>query len=121
MTPHVPDSAELGIAVVKWWHEMQPSFQRSEGKMPAPAYIAPDASVWDPLRKSGPNGLVSVMTLVVWWGQALADRTEFQDDSTAEWMNMVIDIKECMHAIKTTTSVREKRKATTGKETSMKR
>ncbi|KAF8170965.1 hypothetical protein BJ912DRAFT_816418, partial [Pholiota molesta] len=65
--PLIADSAEFGVAVVKWWHAMQPEFRQSADDMPSPSYVASNDSLWDALKRSGPNGLVSVMTLVVWW------------------------------------------------------
>ncbi len=109
--PFIQDSAELGIAVAKWWSAMQPAFRRSAGNIPASVYETDDSSLWDPLRKSGPSGLVSVMTLMTWWGQALLDRTQYQMDSTSEWRQMVADIKACMIAIASTTDTTKKRKA----------
>lgn len=47
---------------------MQPAFRTSEGNIPASVYHTDNESGWDPLRKIG---LVSVMTLMTWWGQAL--------------------------------------------------
>lgn len=90
---------------------MQPAFRRGVGNIPAAIYDTDDVSLWDPLRKSGANGLVSVMTLMVWWGQALLDRTQYQTDSSVEWKQTVNGIKACMVAISATTNVAKKRKS----------
>jgi hypothetical protein len=119
--PLIADSAELGIAIVKWWHAMQPDFRKSDKDMPSPTYVASDGSLWDPLRKGGPNGFVSIMTLVVWWGRALADRPFYEEDSTARWREMIVDMTQCLLAIISTTTVAQKRKATAGKENDPKR
>ena len=103
---------------------MQPDFRQSAGETPTPIYDVEDGSVWDPLRRSGPNGLISVMTLLVWWGQALLDRTQFQDDSSTQWRETVIDVKACMTSILATTDATrnsKKRKAKPVKEKMPKR
>lgn len=119
--PFIADSAELGIAIVKWWHEMQPDFRKSDTEMPSPIYVTSDDSLWSPLRKGGPSGLISVLTLVAWWGQALLDRNKYQDDSTTKWNQLVVDVKDCIHAISAATIITNKRKATAGKENASKR
>lgn len=90
---------------------MQPTFRKGDGNIPMAIYNTDDGSAWDPLRKSGPNGLVSVMTLLVWWGQALLDRTQYQTDSSVEWRRMVFDVKACFTAISSTTKMGKKRKS----------
>lgn len=102
---------------------MQPEFRKGAGNAPLPIYSVEDGSLWDPLRKSGPNGLVSVMTLLVWWGRALLDRTQYQDDSSIQWRETVIDVKACMMSILASTTTRnsKKRKGVPPKEKSSKR
>lgn len=109
--PFIADSADLGFAVAKWWNEMQPTFRKGDGNIPAAIYNTDDGSVWDPLRRSGPNGLVSIMTLLVWWGQALLDRTQYQTDSSVDWRRMVSDVKACFAVISSTTKMGKKRKS----------
>lgn len=121
--PFIADSAEFGIAVAKWWNEMQPASRRGDVS-PVAVHDTGDGSLWDPLRRSGPNGLVSVMTLLVWWGQALLDRTQYQTDSSVEWRKMVIDVNTCLASILATTDERagvKKRKAVQEKGKNSKR
>lgn len=113
--PFIPDSAELGIAVAKWWNKMQPTFRRGTGNIPMAIYDVDDGSVWDPLRKSGPNGIVSVLTLLVWWGQAIQDRTQYQTDSSAEWRAIILDVTACMSSILATTNMARNAKKRKGK------
>lgn len=94
---------------------MQPPFRRGPGIVPIAIYDVEDGSVWDPLRKSGPNGLVSILTLLVWWGRALLDRSQYQDDSSASWREMVLDVKACMSSILATTDMARKAKKRKGK------
>ena len=89
---------------------MQPTFRQGEGNIPKAIYDVEHGAVWDPLRKSGPNGLVSIMTLLVWWGQAILDRTQYQKDSSTEWREIVRDVKACFSSILTTTVARQAKK-----------
>ncbi|KAF9463118.1 hypothetical protein BDZ94DRAFT_1142627, partial [Collybia nuda] len=67
--PHITSPLEFGMAVMKWWCAMQPSFRQSAGSpMPLPVYDDPvDSNCWETLKRGGPNGVVSVMTLLLWW------------------------------------------------------
>jgi len=55
---------------------------------------------WLSLRRAGPNGLVSVMTLLVWWGQILESRTCWQQDSSQLWAAMVTDVSAVLQILK---------------------
>ena len=112
--PTISDSAEFGIALTKWWHGMQPDFRKSEHDMPLSTYTASTPIMWDPLRKAGPNGMVSVLTMAVWWGQSLVARTRWQDDSTGEWKAFIIDVQRTLSEIAKTTIERKKRGAPGG-------
>lgn len=114
-TPTVSDPAEFGICIMKWWHEMQPAFRKSpHGDKPLPTYTPPDPALWDCLRKGGPNGMVSVMTLAVWWGQSLSARTRWQDDSSENWKEFIMDVQKTISEIARTTIERKKRGAPGG-------
>ena len=106
--PTISDSADFGIALMKWWHGMQPDFCKSEHNMPLSTYMALTLIMWDPLRKAGPNGIVSVLTMVVWWGQSLAAHTQWQDDSNGEWKAFIIDIQRTLLEIAKTTIEQKK-------------
>lgn len=100
--PFILEPAEFGIALAKWWLSFQPSFRASDGLFPKQVYS--DASYigdpWALLRKSGPNGFVSVVTMMRWWGDgALKPSNEFKVDSTVEWKYMVYDITMCLGEI----------------------
>ncbi|RXW17716.1 hypothetical protein EST38_g8139 [Candolleomyces aberdarensis] len=65
------DTPEFGLAIIKYWHSIQPAFrQNPNGIWPLPIYSSPDAGSdpWELLRKGGPNGLVSIVTMLAWWG-----------------------------------------------------
>lgn len=102
--PFILEPAEFGMALAKWWLSVQPSFRNSDGPFPKQVYsdAAPSTGdSWAPLRKSGPNGFVSVVTMMRWWGHhVLNPSNEFKVDSTAEWRYMVYDIKMCIHEVR---------------------
>ncbi|KAF6742849.1 hypothetical protein DFP72DRAFT_783711, partial [Ephemerocybe angulata] len=93
--PFIDDPAEIGISITKWWSSIQPAFRASNGTMPAPVYLDPNstADVWGPLRKSGPNGTLALMMLMLWWGRAAAPGPEnFREDSRGSWKALIADI-----------------------------
>jgi hypothetical protein len=73
------------MAVTSWWNDIQPGFRKTEGPLPADTVIPPEGEsrddVWSGLRKGGPNGMVAVLTLLVWWGRIAKKRNVWEDDS----------------------------------------
>jgi hypothetical protein len=104
---------------------MQPTFRQSDSLGLSTIYETSEPNPWALLRKGGPNGLVSVVTLLVWWGQALSSRRDFQEDSSADWKAVVVDATKCFeHMImeQEMSTVRNKRKGEPmGKEKGVKR
>ena len=101
--PSIDDAAEFGIAIQGWWNSIQPSFRKSDPTgVPSAIYSCPtgDQNAWVSLRKGGPNGLISLLTLLLWWGQALAKQSQWQSDSSPDWKNMVLDVTKCLNAMK---------------------
>lgn len=101
--PDLMDPAEFGIAVQKWWCDMQPSFRKCDSLMPAAIFVNPTLSGnsddWKDLRKGGQNGLVSLLVMLLWWGRGLARRTQWQDDSSPQWLATVVDVSRCLELI----------------------
>ncbi|KAF6742201.1 hypothetical protein DFP72DRAFT_1082426 [Ephemerocybe angulata] len=100
--PFIDDPAEIGISITKWWSSIQPAFRASNGTMPAPVYLDPNstADVWGPLRKSGPNGTLALMMLMLWWGRAAAPGPEnFREDSRGSWKALIADITSSFNAL----------------------
>lgn len=87
---------------------MQPDFCKSKEMMPSLIYLAGNDLLWDPLRKSGPNGFISIMMLVMWWGQACLNKGEYETETIPEWNAIVLDIKECLLAITASTNITKK-------------
>ncbi|KAF6752933.1 hypothetical protein DFP72DRAFT_760128, partial [Ephemerocybe angulata] len=68
--PFIDDPAEFGIAITKWWKSIQPAFRISDDtSLPLPIYEDESAETdfWAPLRRSGPNGTLSLIMLMLWW------------------------------------------------------
>jgi len=73
----IGDPLEFGMAVVKWWHSIQPDFHHGDALSPIAIYDVHElGDVWAGLQKGGPNGLVSLLTLLVWWGQCTDTHTQ---------------------------------------------
>lgn len=68
--PNVEDPTELGIAIVKWVKSFNPS----------------------DFSRTGPHGIVSLLTLLVWWGTAALVPSSWNDDSRPQWHNAVQDL-----------------------------
>lgn len=93
-TPHIASPLEFGIAVMKWWSAMQPSFRlATDSPMPLPIYDNPeDPNCWEALKRGGPNGMLSVMTLLAWWGQGRKTASQWEESSETRWVACVVDI-----------------------------
>jgi len=72
---------------------MQPESHRSPDGMPRSVFASP-------FCRSGPNGLISVLTLLVWWGQSFAAQTCWQDDTTDLWKKVVHGVTETLRRVK---------------------
>ncbi|KAJ3525220.1 hypothetical protein NMY22_g10666 [Coprinellus aureogranulatus] len=112
--PFILEPAEFGIVLTGWWHSLQPPFRVSDNIFPNPVYseTAVQGDVWAPIRKAGPNGLVSVVTMMRWWGiEAMFPSNEYKTDSRSEWRYMVYDVRMCVEQMfKTTPTSSLKRK-----------
>ena len=87
------------MAVMSWWHDIQPGFRKTEGLTPADTVIPLEGETgdtWGGLRKPGPNGMLSVMTLLFWWGRAAQVVDRWEDDSRGKWRAMVVDVRRVM-------------------------
>ena len=119
--PTILDPAEFGMAIVKWWNGMQPAFRQTSEGMPQPLYNTPATEAkhaWAPLQRAGPNGLVTLLTLLFWWGKSLKTQTCWQDDSDAAWKEAINDVARTLQLVKqASASGSKKRKGTNvGKE-----
>ena len=121
----IVDAAEFGIALQGWWSSIQPSFRKSDTGIPTAVYSCPtgDQHAWASLRKGGPNGLISLLTLLLWWGQALTKQSQWQIDSSSDWKNMVLDVTKCLNTMKDSNrpASLKRKAATTSQEKEKKR
>src|ERR1700679_1587748 len=54
LTPAIEDPLEFGVAIVKWWHAIQPAFRHGNTLSPTAIYDTGDTEigdVWARLRK----------------------------------------------------------------------
>lgn len=105
--PFIENSAEFGKAITEWWVSLQPSFRISEAGKTLPIYSQPnvEGDPWLRLRKSGPNGLVSLMTMMSWWGRGAAGASLWEGESVNGWRAIVADITLCVGAMLKTVPV----------------
>ncbi|KAG6818766.1 hypothetical protein H0H93_002005 [Arthromyces matolae] len=107
-TPTIRDPMEFGLAVVKWWKEIQPPV-RQESTTLMPLAIKdipnPDENMWTALRKGGPNGMITLVTLLAWWGQRAIIGNQYQEDSTPLWKECVVDVRTCLEEMTRTVPV----------------
>ena len=80
---------------------MQPEFRKGEGMLPKEIYVDGGGSgdVWAPLRKGGPNGFISVLTLLVWWGQCCAAQNRWEESTESLWGAVVLDVTKSLEMI----------------------
>lgn len=99
--PPIPEPAEFGESVSKWWHTLQPSFRVADAGTLLPTYSDPlfEGDPWVTIRKLGPNGFVSLITLLDWWGRSAHSANVFQDDSRPAWKSLVLDVGFCLEAM----------------------
>ncbi|KAJ3507791.1 hypothetical protein NMY22_g16820 [Coprinellus aureogranulatus] len=106
--PSIEEPAEIGIKMCRWWKSLQPSFRGSKTPFPRQVYRprapADGQDAWANLRKPGPNGFISVLMLMSWWGTALADASEWVEDSRPLWKALLIDITHVVDAMSGLTS-----------------
>ncbi|KAJ2932248.1 hypothetical protein H1R20_g4856, partial [Candolleomyces eurysporus] len=68
--PNITDPNDLGIAVVKWVQSFHPS----------------------DFSRTGPHGVVSLLTLMAWWGTAALTPSSWNDDSRPQWQALVKEL-----------------------------
>ncbi|KAF6760602.1 hypothetical protein DFP72DRAFT_843487 [Ephemerocybe angulata] len=103
--PFIDDPADIGLSIMKWWLAMQPSFRSSPGPLPSLIWEDPAGigDAWAPLRKSGPNGTLPLLMLMLWWGRAAAPGPDnFREDSRDSWKALVADVSVCFDVLSAT-------------------
>ncbi|KAJ2914488.1 hypothetical protein MD484_g5953, partial [Candolleomyces efflorescens] len=111
--PNILDAAEFGIAVARWWAEMQPPFRKNTSSvLPLPVYDSGDISLGDPwanVRKFGPAGLSCLLIMMSWWGSAALKSSQWNDDPKPLWEGLVDDVGRVFDILRSTTSARKRR------------
>lgn len=76
-----------------WWIDLQPEERKaaSGDSLPIPISRMPAGANIRNLRKGGPNGIVTVMIALKWWGESK------HDEET--WKRAVADVQECLDAL----------------------
>ncbi|KAF8220536.1 hypothetical protein L208DRAFT_1333231 [Tricholoma matsutake] len=70
-TSNLTNSPEFGGAVYALWHDMQLAFHKGPTGVLVDNTDHDESAIgdaWSMLWKGGPNGLASVLTLLMWWG-----------------------------------------------------
>lgn len=101
-TPVITNPEDFGTAVVKWWNAIQPPVRRGSDQLPKAIYKNPDdveGDIWSFLRKGGPNGLISILTPLVWWGQSVSLGSRWQENTLPLWRAMVVDVTHSLEAM----------------------
>lgn len=101
--PSIADPAEFGSAFTKWWNAMQPAFRQAPTGIPKALWTPPTADSkdsWAVLQRAGPNGMVTVVTMLFWWGRSLNTQSRWQDDSTSAWKGVVNDVARTLRSVK---------------------
>ncbi|KAK0475678.1 hypothetical protein EDD18DRAFT_1089647 [Armillaria luteobubalina] len=94
--PGIP--ATFLTELLTWWNALQPQWRRSDtGPLPLKDY---SGALSKALRKDGPNGIVTVLIGLMWWGQGSLSTKE-----AALWRAMVADVRACIHALMPSSSV----------------
>ena len=107
-TPVIGDVLEFGMAAIKWWHSIQPAFHHGDALSPITIYDVHElGDVWAGLWKGGPNGLISLLTLLVWWGQHADMHTQWQESSLPLWKSTILDVTHCMEKMVETSQKRD--------------
>lgn len=94
--PGIPATFSTDLLV--WWNALQPEWRRSDtGPLPSKDY---SGALDKALRKGGPNGIVTVLIGLMWWGQGTLPAEE-----AALWKAMVADVGACIDALMPSSSV----------------
>ncbi|EIW76557.1 hypothetical protein CONPUDRAFT_157744 [Coniophora puteana RWD-64-598 SS2] len=94
--PEIEDVEKFAIAWWGWWARLQPSWRQvsipsASGSPPVPRH---DDGEWHFLDKPGPNGLLSVIAALKWWG---SETSEAAKDH--RWLTAVDDVIWVMERI----------------------
>ena len=96
----IEDPLEFRVAIVKWWHAIQLAFCHGDTLLPMVIYNTEEVGdVWAGLQKGGPNSLISLLTLLVQWGQHMDTRSQWKESILPLWKSMVLDVTHCIETM----------------------
>ncbi|KAJ2913844.1 hypothetical protein MD484_g6555, partial [Candolleomyces efflorescens] len=100
--PNISDAAEFGIAIARWWMDMQPLFRQSTSSdLPLPIYSGALTlgDPWGQVRRFGTTGLSCLLTMMSWWGSATLTPSLWNDDPKPLWEGVVNDLDKVLDAL----------------------
>ena len=92
--PEIPDPAQFAKEWVTWWAALQPKERKGASVecLPVPmSAIPPPGADIRSLRKGGPNGIVTVIIGLKWWGES--------KHNVEMWSRAVGDVRECLDTL----------------------
>jgi hypothetical protein len=79
----------------RWWAKIQPSWRLKDSGRPERflrgSYPEATAETWAGMCFPGPNGVLSFVATLYWWGMAVEERGEREDRES--WADAVRDVK----------------------------
>ena len=87
--PVIGDLARYESAFWKWWSGVQPDWRLEDGELVRKRLVGD----WEPLRRPGTNGVVSVLVGLFYWGLVVLEKGR----GRAGWRSAV---KDCHAALK---------------------
>ena len=87
--PVINDQAKYTASFWEWWSLIQPDWRREDGELVRGRLVGN----WEPLRRPGTNGIVSVMVALFYWGLKVLKDTRAQ----VGWLAAV---EECLSAFR---------------------
>ncbi|KAJ7792270.1 hypothetical protein B0H13DRAFT_1529083, partial [Mycena leptocephala] len=92
--PPIPSLAVYGKEWWRWWAKVQPTWRVSDTGRPQ-RFLRdgyPDAvGAWTTMRHPGPNGALSFVATLYWWGKKVVEGGEREDRES--WADAVQDVK----------------------------
>ncbi|KAJ7847061.1 hypothetical protein B0H13DRAFT_1451866, partial [Mycena leptocephala] len=99
--PNIGSVAVFGAAWRQWWAKVQPRWRAADIGRPErflrESYPTATAENWAVIRYPGPNGALSFVATLYWWGMAVKDCGEQEDRES--WAEAVRDVKWMLNGL----------------------
>jgi hypothetical protein len=93
--PNIGAVAVFGAAWWRWWAKVQLSWRVEDRGRPErflrESYLEATTEKWSVMRHPGPNGALSFVATLYWWGMAVEEEGEREDRES--WAEAVRDVK----------------------------